>query len=70
MSERYEWALRTTLDTGEVRTTEKPAGEADARRAYDDSVYNLRRKPGRVLKVELLSRPVGPWGVVDSAEAP
>lgn len=68
MSERYEWAVRSTLNTGEVRTTEKPAGEADARRSYDESALRLQRNPGKVVKVELLSRPVGPWGVVNSAE--
>jgi hypothetical protein len=69
MSEMYEWATRTELADGRVFFTEKPSGEADARRAFDDSVRDMRRRPGRTTKVELLSRPVGSWGVVDSAEA-
>ena len=50
------------------RITEKPGGEASARESYDESVRAMAKK-GRTVKVELLSRPVGPWGVVDSAEA-
>ncbi len=68
MSETREWAIHTVLADGREFFTEKPGGESSARESYDESVRAMQKK-GRTVKVELLSRPVGSWGVVDSAEA-